>query len=112
MREDFPRGRFEADITETTFDLGEYLQFLASIEESTEHSVSSSKRLSKQSGRAGKRGLGRVCIRAGTGESDQEDELPAGTVAVRCTMPGSVWKVLCTGQEVKKGDTLASSRKA
>ena len=36
LREDFPRGRYEADIQETTFDLGEYLQFLSSIEESTE----------------------------------------------------------------------------
>ncbi len=35
LREDFLRGRFEADITETTFKLGEYLDFLSSIEEST-----------------------------------------------------------------------------
>jgi len=36
-----------------------------------------------------------------------EEVLPEGAEAVRCTMPGSVWKVLVSpGVEVKKGDTL------
>ncbi|MEW8986062.1 MAG: acetyl-CoA carboxylase biotin carboxyl carrier protein subunit, partial [Bacillus sp. (in: firmicutes)] len=36
-----------------------------------------------------------------------EEELPQGVEAVRCTMPGSVWKVLVSpGDVVKKGDVL------
>ncbi|PYZ93013.1 hypothetical protein CR194_07380 [Salipaludibacillus keqinensis] len=33
--------------------------------------------------------------------------LPEGVEAVRCSMPGSVWKVLVEqGQQVKKGETI------
>lgn len=108
LREDFLRGRFEADITETTFDLGEYLQFLQSIEESSQ-SFKSTQQAAFQSERESWKSLGLaeyVSEQESTLEK-VEEEVPDGASAVRCSVPGSVWKVnVSNGQEVKKGDTL------
>ncbi|TDF92611.1 urea carboxylase [Paenibacillus piri] len=108
MREDFLRGRFEADITETTFDLGEYLSFLTSIEESADVF-----RKRQQAAFMAEReswktlGLAEYVSENESAKSSEEEELPEGAAAVRCTMPGSVWKVLVApGQQVKKGETL------
>ena len=108
LREDFLRGRFEADITETTFDLGEYLQFLKTIEASTE-SFREQQQASFQAERESWRllGLAEYVSEQEPAKASQEDKLPAGAAAIRCTMPGSVWKVLVeAGQQVKKGDTV------
>ncbi|MCR8631641.1 urea carboxylase [Paenibacillus radicis (ex Xue et al. 2023)] len=108
MREDFLRGRFEANITETTFDLGEYLHFLESIEESTEvfrKQQQAAFNAERESWKA--LGLAEYVSESESAKVSVEDELPPGASAVRCTMPGSVWKVLVSpGQQVKKGDTL------
>ena len=108
MREDFVRGRFEVDITETTFALDEYLQFLASIEESTSTFRGQQQTAFKAERESWKElGLAEYVSEHETAKVIEEDELPAGAVAVRCSMPGSVWKVLVVpGQEVKKGETL------
>jgi urea carboxylase len=108
LREDFPRGRFEADITETTFHLGEYLEFLETIKDSAQEFKTKQQAAfneERESWRA--QGLSEyVSELEGPGES-QEVELPQGAMAVRCSMPGSVWKVLVKpGQEVKKGEAL------
>jgi urea carboxylase len=108
LREDFLRGRYEADITETTFDLGEYLQFLESIEESME-AFRTKQQASFQAERESWKSLGlaEYISEHDSAKESQEDELPEGAIAVRSTMPGSVWKVLVTpGQQVKKGDAL------
>ncbi|WP_410513489.1 urea carboxylase [Paenibacillus sp. BR2-3] len=109
LREDFLRGRFEADITETTFDLGEYLNFLDSIKDSTEDF-----RSRQQQGFHAEReswrelGLAEYVSEGDQGPAAQEEELPPGTEAVRCSMPGSIWKVLtAVGQTVKKGEVIA-----
>lgn len=108
LREDFLHGRFEADITETTFDLGEYLQFLESIKESTEAFRKQQQAAFKAERESWKAlGLAEYIPEHEPAKVLHEDELPEGTVAVRCSMPGSVWKVLVSpGQKVKKGDTL------
>ncbi|MEI7025857.1 urea carboxylase [Paenibacillus sp. y28] len=108
LREDFLRGRFEADITETVFDLGKYLQFLSSIEDSTEAFRSNQQAAFKAERDSWKAlGLAEYAVEQEPARSAQEEELPAGTAALRCTMPGSVWKVLAApGEEVKKGDPL------
>lgn len=107
LREDFLRGRFEADITETTFKLGEYLDFLSSIEESTaafRHTQQAAFQTEREDWKA--LGLAEYVSEHETAEIT-EQELPEGTEAARCTMPGSVWKVLVEeGQKVEKGDTL------
>jgi urea carboxylase len=108
LREDFLRGRFEADITETTFNLGEYLEFLSSIKESTalfREQQQASFKAERESWKA--LGLAEYVSEHEPAKASQEDELPAGAAAIRCTMPGSVWKVLVSpGQQVKKGETV------
>ncbi len=108
LREDFLRGRYEADITETTFDLGEYLAFLDSIRDSaasfkqTQQSAFQAERESWK-----ELGLAEYVAEHEPARADSEEELAEGVAAVRCTMPGSVWKALVQpGDQVKKGDTL------
>lgn len=109
LREDFLRGRFEADITETTFDLGEYLGFLDSIKESADDFRSKQQRAfhaERESWRD--QGLAEYVSEGDQGPTVQEEELPPGIEAVRCSMPGSVWKVLVeVEQVVKKGEVIA-----
>lgn len=108
LREDFLRGRYEADITETTFDLGEYLKFLDAIEESAaafKETQQSSFQAERESWK--ELGLAEYVAEHEPARADQEEALQEGAAAVRCTMPGSVWKVLVSpGEQVKKGDTL------
>lgn len=107
MREDFLRGRFEVEITETTFKLKDYLSFLDSIQESTQlfrQTQQTAFRAERESWR--ELGLAEYVTEHETAEI-VEEVLPEGAEAVRCTMPGSIWKILVTpGDEVKKGDTL------
>ncbi|WP_160719218.1 urea carboxylase [Bacillus sp. USDA818B3_A] len=107
MREDFLRGRFEVDITETTFKLGDYLTFLDSITESTEQfreTQQAAFREERENWR--KNGLAEFISEHETAET-VEEVLPEGTEGVRTALPGSIWKVLVSpGDEVKKGDTL------
>lgn len=108
MREDFLRGRFEADITETTFDLGEYLKFHEEIKESTEQfRIRQQEAFKEERERWKELGIEEHVSEEDTAGPTEEDAVPAGATAVRCSMPGSVWKVLVSaGQEVKKGDIL------
>ncbi|MGI8384863.1 urea carboxylase [Robertmurraya sp. P23] len=107
MREDFLRGRFEVEITETTFNLGEYLAFLDSIKESAEEFRQTQEAAFKAERESWKElGLAEYISEQSVSET-VEEELPQGVEAVRCTMPGSVWKVLVSpGDTVKKGDVL------
>lgn len=108
LREDFMRGRFEADITETTFKLRDYLAFLASIEESAEAFVAMQQAAFREERENWKAlGLAEYVSENDAAKPEAEDELPANAVGVRCSMPGSVWKVLVEpGQAVLKGETL------
>ncbi|MCM3728090.1 urea carboxylase [Neobacillus cucumis] len=107
MREDFLRGRFEVDITETTFKLGDYLTFLDSIKESTDsfrETQQAAFREERENWR--KNGLAEFVSEHEVAEA-VEEVLPEGAEGVRTALPGSIWKVLITlGDEVKKGDTL------
>ncbi|WP_121613632.1 urea carboxylase [Mesobacillus foraminis] len=107
MREDFPRGRFEIEITETTFKLGDYLAFLDSIKESAD-SFRETQQAAFRAERESWRELGLAeYISEHEAAETEEEVLPEGTEAVRSTMPGSVWKVLVSpGDEVRQGDTL------
>ncbi|WP_281888464.1 urea carboxylase [Paenibacillus sp. YYML68] len=108
LREDFLRGRYEADIIETTFDLGEYLEFLDGIQDSAEaFKARQQQSFHEERERWKELGLAEYVSDHETAGAGEEQELPAGTVALRSSMPGSVWKVLVTeGQPVSKGDTL------
>ncbi|MGO4546961.1 urea carboxylase [Paenibacillus sp. 2TAB23] len=108
LREDFLRGRYEADITETTFDLGQYLKFLDEIEESAAAFKEKQQAAFQAERESWKElGLAEYVAEQEPARTGEEDALQEGAAAVRCTMPGSVWKVLVQpGQQVKKGDTL------
>lgn len=108
MREDFTRGRFEIEIKETTFDLGEYLQFLDSIDESSKEFRSMQQQaFQEERERWNQLGLAEYISENEQGGALVENELEGGVVGVHCSMPGSVWKVLVRkGQTVKKGDTI------
>lgn len=108
LREDFLRGRFEADITETEFDFGEYLTFLEEIEESAAVFKAKQQAAFQAERDSWKRlGLAEYVSEQEHAKPAADDELPEGALPVRTPMPGSVWKVLVEpGQAVKKGDTL------
>ncbi|MBB3110182.1 urea carboxylase [Paenibacillus phyllosphaerae] len=108
MREDFLRGRYEADITETTFDLGEYLRFLESIEESADEFRSRQQQAFHEEREEWKRlGLAEYVSEQESGKAASDEELPSEIDAIRCSMPGSIWKVLVSpGDRIKKGETL------
>jgi urea carboxylase len=108
LREDFLRGRFEADITETTFDLGEYLRFLDEIKDSAEEFRTQQQHAFKAERESWKAlGLAEYISEQESAGAAEEEEIPEGAIAVRCALPGSVWKVLVSpGQHVQKGDTL------
>ncbi|WP_158735010.1 urea carboxylase [Alteribacillus sp. YIM 98480] len=108
MREDFLRGRFEADITETTFNLGEYLEFQESIKERAEEfRANQQAAFNAERERWKELGIAEHVGEENSGSAIVEEELPEGETAARCTMPGSVWKVLVEpGQYVKKDETI------
>jgi len=106
-REDFLRGKFEIEVEETTFHLGEYKAYLESIKES------SAKFKAHQE--AAFEAEKQRWVEQGLDHFDSEDEnidseeavLPEGSEGIEATIPGSVWKVLVEeGQEVKKGENV------
>ncbi|RXZ01399.1 urea carboxylase [Fictibacillus sp. S7] len=107
MREEFLRGRFQVDVTETTFKLSEYLSFLESIEESAQEfreTQQAAFRAERESWKA--QNLAEY-VSVHEAAEMTEEVLPEGAEAVRCTLPGSIWKVLVApGDSVRKGDVL------
>ncbi|MCA1020586.1 urea carboxylase [Halobacillus litoralis] len=108
MREDFLRGRFEADITETTFNLGDYLEFQESIKDSAAvFKERQQAAFQEERERWKEQGIAEHVEEEDDGRSIMEEEVPEGETAARSQMPGSVWKVLVSpGDYVQKGDTL------
>lgn len=106
-REDFLRGKFEIEVEETSFHLGEYKAYLESIKESS----AKFKAHQEASFEAEKQRW----VEQGLDHFDSEEEmvasegtaLPEGSEGMEAAIPGSVWKVLVEeGQYVKKGENL------
>lgn len=108
-RDNFLRGKFDIEIEETSFNLGEYRKYLESVSESAkefkEHQEAAflaERQMWKENG------LDHF-------ESEEEDippfaavELPEGTNPINATIPGSVWKLqVAVGDSVSKGQTIA-----
>ncbi|MDQ6422814.1 urea carboxylase [Paenibacillus sp. LHD-117] len=108
LREDFLRGRFEADIVETTFDLGEYLTFLDSIGESAGvFKAAQQAAFREERERWRELGIAEYVSEQESATELREEAAPEGAVAVRCSMPGSVWKVKVEpGQRVERGEVI------
>ncbi len=108
MREDFLRDKFNVEIEETTFNLGEYKKFLDSIKDSAkvfkEHQEKS---FEEERQRWKEQGLDEFVSEHEDIAITEENEIPEGCRAVVSNMPGSVWKITANkGDKVKKGDKV------
>lgn len=108
LREDFLRGRFEADITETTFSLKDYIEDLQAVESgAAKFKQHQQKAFQEERQRWKEQGLAEYVSEQDVKTEQPEEGLPEGTSPVTCSIPGSVWKVLVeNGSEVKQGETL------
>ncbi len=108
-RRDFPLGRFDIRIEETTFSLADYNRFLAeqgdaiaAFKERQQNAFDAERERWIASGQAD---FAADEAAAGAGE---EAELPAGSAFLSAVVPGSVWKILAApGAQVAEGDTIA-----
>lgn len=101
-REDFLRGKFEVEIEETTFNLGEYEKFLNenkdSIKVFKDHQEAA---FEAERQRWKEQGLDEFVSEVNEAPAISEEEIPEGCEAARANIPGSVWKIL-----VKEGDKV------
>ncbi len=109
MRDDCLRGRFNVEIEETTFCLGDYLRFLKENEES----IAAFKQHQEQAFEAEherwvEQGLDTFVSDEPRPAFDLADEVPDGCAAVKASIAGAVWKVpVAEGAVVEEGETLA-----
>jgi urea carboxylase len=110
IREDFPLGRYQLKIEETTFSLREYNQFLGDNNESItafktqqQDSFDAERERWRESGQAEYASDLTVAEAA----PDSELDLPENGRAIASHVAGNVWKVeVEDGSVVKQGDTL------
>jgi len=108
-REDFLRGKFDIEIEETSFNLGDYKAYLESIKDSAAafkaHQEAS---FEAERDRWVKEGLDHFESEHLEVASDVDEVIPEDCEAVNATIPGSVWKILVKeGDFVKKGQEIA-----
>lgn len=109
FRDDFIRGKFDIEIEESSFSLGEYKKYLEDIKESAQE-FKMHQEASFEAERQRWKDLGLDHFISEEVEPDNMNEatLEDGEKAVNATIPGSVWKVLVEeGQTFEKGETLA-----
>lgn len=108
LREDFLRGKFEVEIEETTFNLGEYKKFLDENKESIKKFKDNQEAAFEAERQRWKdQGLDEFVSESNEGSAIVEDEVSEGCEAVRTNVPGAVWKVLVEeGAEVEKGQDI------
>lgn len=108
FRDGFQQGKCGLDIETTTFKLSDYRAFLADNAsdigafKSRQQDAFEAERArwaaSDQTGAA---------VADTSGPPPEEDELPAGAIAVQSPVPGAVWKIAtAVGSRVAAGDTL------
>ncbi|MBW8328191.1 MAG: urea carboxylase [Thiobacillus sp.] len=110
IREDFPLGRYQLKIEETTFSLREYNQFLADNSESIT-AFKSQQQASFDAERERWRASGQADyasdLTVAEAAPDSELDLPENGRAIASHVAGNVWKVeVEAGAVVKQGDTL------
>lgn len=106
-REDFLRGKFDIQIEETNFCLGDYKKWLESIKESAEtFKARQEAAFEAERTRWHEKGLDHFV--SDSGESHHEDiEIPEGCDGIGATIPGCVWKIVRKeGESVKKGEEI------
>ncbi|MES2259846.1 MAG: urea carboxylase [Pseudomonadota bacterium] len=100
-RRDFPLGRFDIRIEETSFSLADYNRFLADEEKS----IGAFKGRQQAAFEAERERWGNAADFVGeeSGAAEVRAELPPGSRYMSAMVPGSVWKVVA-----QPGDTLAA----
>ena len=111
FRDDFLHGRVRLDITETTFRLTEYREFLAQ----NAGDISAHKARQQAAFEAERRRwevsgqIGYAADMPAAHVPDEAEDVPAGHVTVPSPVSGSVWKIAAViGQSVKAGDILVT----
>ncbi|CDM70289.1 Urea amidolyase [Clostridium bornimense] len=108
LREDFLRGKFEVEIEETTFNLGEYEKFL----EENKESIKTFKDKQEAAFEAERQrwkdeGLDEFISELNEPVTICDEEIAEGCEAVLTNIPGGVWKILVKeGDEVKAGEEI------
>jgi urea carboxylase len=111
FRDDFLHGRVQLDITETTFKLADYREFLArhaadiGVHKARQQAAFEAERQRwEASGQ-----IGYAADMPAPHVPSEAQEMPAGHVAVASPVSGSVWKIAAVvGQRVKAGDALVT----
>jgi len=111
FREDFLHGRVQLDITETTFRLADYREFLSehaadigAHKARQQAAFEAERRRWEASGQ-----IGYAADMPAPHVPNEAEETPAGHVTVASPVSGSVWKIAAVvGQSVKAGDTLVT----
>jgi urea carboxylase len=108
-RRDFPLGRFDVRIEETTFSLADYNAFLAREAESiTAFKTSQQAAFEAERERWRTSGQAEWVSEEASADAGELADLPAGSQYLSAVVPGSVWKIVVPpGATVSEGDTLA-----
>ena len=106
-REDFLRGKFEIQIEETNFCLGDYKKYLSSITESAAvFKKNQEAAFEAERQRWREKGLDHF-VSESNETHHAEIEIPDGCEGVSATIPGCVWKIVKNeGETVKKGEEI------
>ena len=107
-RNDFLRGKFPLKVEDTSFHLGDYKKYLASIKESSA-AFKAKQEAAFEAEKNRWHELGLDTFVSEEPEHQTEDiVLPDGCDGIYATVPGSVWKILVEkGQHIEVGDTVA-----
>jgi len=108
-RRDFPLGRFNVKIEETSFSLADYNRFLdeqrtsiAAFKEKQQTAFEAEREHWRSTGQA------EWVSEEAVPNAGAEKELPAGSQYLSAVVPGSVWKVVAQpGDALAEGDTVA-----
>jgi urea carboxylase len=108
-RRDFPLGRFDVKIEETSFSLADYNRFLdaeregiAAFKQKQQAAFEAERERWRESGQA--EWVSEEADAAGSAQA----ELPVGSRYLSAVVPGSVWKIVARpGDVVEEGDTIA-----
>ncbi|MBB3221268.1 urea carboxylase [Pseudoduganella umbonata] len=108
-RRDFPLGRFDVRIEETTFSLADYNAFLQEQGESiARFKATQQAAFEAERDRWRSSGQAEWAGEEADPGAGQGDALPDGCQYLAAVVPGSVWKILAApGSTVAAGDTLA-----
>ncbi|WP_076593625.1 urea carboxylase [Herminiimonas arsenitoxidans] len=108
-RRDFPLGRFDVRIEETTFSLADYNKFLAQ-EQVSISSFKDKQQAAFEAERDRWRHSGQAewVSEEAVASTGTEVELPEGSRYLSAIVPGSVWKIVAqVGDTLAEGDTIA-----